>query len=120
MSDVVFKDMLGHDFEGAGEPATILGPLYVDFGWTGVFVGMSFYGALLSWTYRRMKSQPSPARIITYAWWLQNCLWGIFCNGFINVYVFLLPIFWMVLYSLARPARIPHHPTTGEAAPEIA
>ena len=102
MSDVVFKNMLGHDFEGSGEPATILAPLYVDFGWSGVFVGMSVYGLLLSWTYRRMKSRPTTVRIITYAWWLQNCLFGIFANGFINVYVFLLPIFWSFLFYLAR------------------
>lgn len=103
MSDVVFKNMLDRDFQGSGLPATILGPLYVDFGWVGVFFGMSLYGLLLSWTYRRMKSQPTVIRIITYAWWLQNTLIGIYCNGFISVLIFLIPIFWSVLYSLARP-----------------
>jgi len=101
MSDMVFKQMLGHDFEGSGEPATILGPLYVDFGWIGVFVGMNFYGVLLSWTYRRMKAQPTSARIINYAWWLQCCLVGIFSNGFSYVYVILLPAFWAVLFFIA-------------------
>jgi oligosaccharide repeat unit polymerase len=103
MSDVVFKNMFGHEFEGSGEPATILGPLYVDFGWPGIFIGMSMYGLLLSWTYRRMRSRPTAVRIITYAWWLQNALVGIYCNGFISVLIFILPVFWSILYSLASP-----------------
>lgn len=115
MSDIVFKNMLGHDFEGAGEPATILGPLYVDFGWTGVFLGMCLYGVLLSWTYQRMKFQPTAPRIITYAWWMQNCLWGIFCNGFINVYVILLPLFWQFIYALAKSDTLPSQPVVAEA-----
>jgi oligosaccharide repeat unit polymerase len=105
MSDVVFKKMLGLDFEGSGVPGTILAPLYLDWGWYGVVGGMCSYGVFLSVLYRRMKTDPTTSRISTYAWWLQSSLIGIYCNGYISILIYLLPVVWAVFYYFAGSAR---------------
>ncbi len=105
MSDVIFKKMLGMDFEGSGVPGTILAPLYLDWGWYGVVGGMCSYGVFLSVLYRRMKTAPTTSRISTYAWWLQSSLIGVYCNGYISILIYLLPVVWAVFYYFAGSAR---------------
>jgi len=39
-SDLFFKKLLGHNFLGLGEPASLLGIFYADFGIVGIFAGM--------------------------------------------------------------------------------
>ncbi len=103
MSDVFFKNLLGREFEGSGQPATLLAPLYADFGWIGIFVGMSLYGVLIAWTFRTMKAHSNMATVILYAWWLQATIMALYSNGFAYINVFLMPLFWILLFRLARP-----------------
>jgi oligosaccharide repeat unit polymerase len=102
MSDIFFRDMLGNDFIGVGEPATLLGPLYGDFGVAGVFFGMFAFGLLLAFLYRRMRAAPDPFRILIYAWVLQSGLFGLFATIFPYITTLLLPLFWYGLHRFLR------------------
>ena len=102
MSDIFFRDMLGNDFIGVGEPATLLGPLYGDFGVAGVFFGMFAFGLLLAFLYRRMRAAPDPFRILMYAWVLQSGLFGLFATIFPYITTLLLPLFWYGLHRFLR------------------
>jgi oligosaccharide repeat unit polymerase len=117
LSDMFFKKLLGREFTGAGLPATVLGPLYADFGWIGIFLGMILYGVLLSWTFQRARAHSHAIDIIFYAWWLQSCITGVFSNGLMDVMVFILPIFWIMLFMSARMKLSPQQITSGQATP---
>jgi oligosaccharide repeat unit polymerase len=102
MSDIFFRNMLGNDFIGVGEPATLLGPLYGDFGSAGVFLGMFAYGWFLAFLYYRMRKNPEPFRILLYAWVLQSGLFGLFATIFPYITTLLLPLFWFGLDRFLR------------------
>ena len=117
MSDIFFKNMLGREFAGSGQPATLLAPLYADFGWPGVFLGMSAYGALLSWTFRKAQEKPTMANVILYAWWLENVLFGLYANGFAYINVYLMPLIFAALFRVARSGEQVPRPSTGYPLP---
>jgi oligosaccharide repeat unit polymerase len=102
MSDIFFRNVLGNDFVGVGEPATLLGPFYGDFGAPGVFIGMFAFGLLLALLYRRMQSAPDPFRILIYAWVLQSGLFGLFATIFPYITTLLLPLLWYGLHRFLR------------------
>lgn len=45
------KDVTGLSFKGFGAPPTIIGDLYLNWGWNGVFIGMFFIGTVLEFAY---------------------------------------------------------------------
>jgi oligosaccharide repeat unit polymerase len=92
-SDLFFKNILGNDFVGGGQPATLLGPLYGDFGLPGVFVGMLLFGVIAGWTYLRMFRFQRPIDVILYAWVLQTGLFGLFAGPFPSNVTWLVPVF---------------------------
>ncbi len=102
MSDVFFKRLLGNDFVGEGQPATLLGPFYADFGAPGIFVGMFLFGAIAQILYRRMQRSRSMFRILLYAWVLQSGLFGLFANVFPYITTLLLPSLWFGLDRFLR------------------
>jgi oligosaccharide repeat unit polymerase len=117
LSDIFFKKLLGREFQGAGLPATVLAPLYADLGWIGIFFGMILYGILLSWTFQRARAHSHVIDVIFYAWWLQSCITGVFSDGLMDVVVFILPIFWIMLFMSARMKLSPQQITSHQATP---
>lgn len=106
MSDMFFKNILGHDFVGLGQPATPLGPLYGDFGLPGIFVGMFAFGLLAGGLYRRMQRQPTVGRVLVYAWVMQTGLLGLFASLFPYISTLFVPLLWVAVdrfFSLAPP-----------------
>jgi len=106
MADMFFKNILGHDFVGLGQPATPLGPLYGDFGPPGIFAGMFGFGLLAGWLYRRMRDQPTVSRVLVYAWVMQTGLLGLFASLFPYISTLFVPLLWLGVdrfFSLAPP-----------------
>ncbi|MGA9389643.1 MAG: O-antigen polymerase [Candidatus Sulfotelmatobacter sp.] len=95
MADMFFKNILGHDFVGLGQPATPLGPLYGDFGLPGIFGGMFCFGLLVAALYGRMVSQPGVVRVLVYAWVMQTGLVGLFGSLFPYVSNLFVPLLWL-------------------------
>ena len=98
MSDMFFKQILGSDFEGGGQPATVLGPLYADFGFAGVVLGMFFVGLLVARTYRWMRREPTVFRTVIYAWVMQTLLFSLFGAIFPYITTIWIPFFWWLLH----------------------
>jgi oligosaccharide repeat unit polymerase len=95
MADMFFKNILGHDFVGLGQPATPLGPLYGDFGVPGIFAGMFGFGLLAGGLYRRMERQPTAGRVLVYAWVMQTGLLGLFGSLFPYISNLFVPFLWV-------------------------
>ncbi|RCX29145.1 oligosaccharide repeat unit polymerase [Bacillus sp. AG236] len=51
--DFVLKDYLGRGFAGGGLPPTLLGDLYLNFGYIGILIGMIIVGALNSFLHHK-------------------------------------------------------------------
>lgn len=102
MSDIVFKNLLGNDFIGAGQPATMLAPLYADFGGPGIFVGMFLFGVLVNCVYRWMRRDCSCFRVLIYAWLLQTAFFGLYANLFPYLTTLLIPLFWVLINNFVR------------------
>jgi oligosaccharide repeat unit polymerase len=99
MSDMFFKKILGSDFIGGGEPATLLGPFYGDFGVPGIILGMFFLGMLLGRLYAWMRSRPTLFRVLIYSWGMQTALFSLFGAIFPYITTLWIPFFWWVLDS---------------------
>lgn len=102
MADYFFKDLLGNDFLGAGQPATILGAFYADFGPVGIFVGMFLLGLFLSKLYGWMLRERSLFAVMIFAWSMQAALFGIFGGVFTYLDTLMIPLCWIVLNFLMR------------------
>jgi len=102
MSDVFFKNMLGSDFVGGGQPATLLGPLYGDFGVAGILLGMIAFGLIAASAYRRMVQNRSLINVIIYAWILQTGFMGLFGSLFTYISTLSLPVMWLTLDWLVK------------------
>jgi oligosaccharide repeat unit polymerase len=101
-SDMFFKNILGNDFIGAGQPATLLGPLYADAGLFGVVAGLFFAGMLIAWARQWMMAQPGIFRILIYGWLMQTLLFSLFANLFPYITTLWMPLFWMLLERCLR------------------
>lgn len=102
MSDIIFKNLLGNDFIGAGQPATLLAPMYADFGAPGIFCVMLLFGLLVSTTYRWMRRDCSCFRVLIYAWLLQTALFGLYANLFPYLTTLLIPALWVLINGYVR------------------
>jgi oligosaccharide repeat unit polymerase len=96
-SDMYFKELLGNDFLGAGQPATLLGPLYGDAGAAGIAGGLLLFGAVLAWIYRWMRSGATAYRVLIYAWVVQTGLFSVFSNLFPYITTLWMPFLWFLL-----------------------
>lgn len=97
MSDFFFKDLLGNEFLGAGQPATVLGPFYADFGIAGIFSGMFAWGLLVTKLYQWMLRDQTAFSALIYAWTTQAGLFGLFGGMFVYLSTLLIPVSWVVL-----------------------
>lgn len=123
-SDMFFKRILGSHFVGMGQPATILGPLYGDFGAVGIFAGMLLFGLIAAKAYRAMLRKRTPLSAILYAWVLLSGIFGMFAGFFVYITTLTMPLL-LVAFSMAarrmsaarhrapRPLNIAHNPAEG-------
>lgn len=102
MSDTFFKNLLGNEFIGAGQPATVLGAFYADFGPLGVFFEMFLWGLLLARLYRWMRREQSIFSAMVFAWATQAGLFGIFGGVFTYLDTLMIPLCWVTLNLLVR------------------
>ena len=100
MADMVYKDLLGNDFLGAGQPATLLAPFYTDFGILGIIAGMFAFGVLLATLHRRMLRDPTPIAVMLFAWTSMAGLFGLFASLFPYIDTLALPLFWVSAHAL--------------------
>lgn len=100
MSDYFFKDLLGNEFLGAGQPATVLGPFYADFGTAGIFGGMFAWGLLATKLYRWMLTDRTAFSALIYAWTMQAGLFGLYGGMFVYISTLLIPLSWVLLNIL--------------------
>ncbi len=105
-SDMFFKNILGNDFIGAGQPATLLGPLYADAGLSGILAGLFLSGMLVSRTHAWMLAEPTVIRVLLYAWLMHTLLFSVFANLFPYITTIWIPAFWMVLHWFLRKPRL--------------
>ena len=101
-ADMFFKDILGSQFIGAGQPATLLGPLYADFGALGILAGMFLFGLIAAKAYRTMVRKQTVLSAILYAWVLQTGLLGLFGGLFTYIITLTMPLLWILFDRLAR------------------
>lgn len=97
MADFFFKEVLGNDFVGAGQPATIIGPFYADFGVLGIFGEMFLWGLLLTSLYRWMQRKRSLFSVMIFGWATQAGLFGIFGGVFTYLDTLMIPLCWLLL-----------------------
>jgi len=99
MSDMFFKQILGSDFTGGGQPATVLGPFYGDFGVLGIIIGMFVVGFLVARVYQWMLKGPTVFRVLIYAWVMQTLLFSLFGAIFPYITTIWIPLFWWLIHS---------------------
>jgi len=102
MSDMFFKQILGSDFVGGGQPATLLGPLYGDFGLYGIVVGMFLVGSTVALTHGWMIRRPTVFRILIFCWLMQTVLFSLFGALIPYITTLWIPLFWWFLDVLLR------------------
>jgi len=100
MSDMFFKQILGSDFVGGGQPATLLGPLYGDFGLAGIILGMIATGIIVARTHHWMLNQPTVFRVLVYAWLMQTVLFSLFGALIPYITTLWIPLFWWLLDAI--------------------
>jgi len=103
-SDMFFKQVLGNDFIGAGQPATLLGPLYADGGMLGIVTGMFLFGMTMAAAYRWMLTEPTLFRKLIYAWVIQTGIFSYFSDLFPYIMTLWMPLMWLGL-SRILPAQ---------------
>jgi len=69
--------------QGGGVPPGILGGFYIDFGLSGVLIGMALVGAILAFAYTRAKANPTLLSVVIYASVLTYFLISIY--GFVTL-----------------------------------
>jgi oligosaccharide repeat unit polymerase len=104
MSDYFFKDLLGNEFLGAGQPATVLGPFYADFGVVGIAIGMFGWGWFVTRLYRWMLRDRTAHSAMIYAWAMQAGLFGMFAGIVVFLGTLLIPVSWLVWNELMKPS----------------
>ena len=102
-SDIFFKQLLGNDFIGAGQPATLLGPLYADGGIVGVLAGMLLFGLVTGATYSWLSEDATVFRVLIYAWIVQTGLFSLFSNLFPYITTLWIPLMWYCLNRFMLP-----------------
>jgi oligosaccharide repeat unit polymerase len=113
MSDMFFKNLLGGQFVGGGQPATLLGPLYGDYGALGIFAGMFLFGLIAAKAYNTIFRRQTLLSVILYAWILQTGFMGLFGSLFTYITTLTIPILWALIDRLARNSATSGASTTG-------
>jgi oligosaccharide repeat unit polymerase len=107
-SDLIFKRLLGNEFIGLGQPATLLGSFYADLGGLGVFLGMLGTGFLAAYLYKKMRRQPSPLTILLFCYFSQMLVLSLFSSIFPYLITLWVPFTWIIIDRwIAQPALHP-------------
>lgn len=110
-SDEFFKRILGNDFQGGGQPGTLLAPFYGDFGLAGILTGMFFFGAFSIKMHRWMKKNPTLLRVLLYSWFAQTALFALYGDLFTYIITLWVPfMWWMVsrwMSATLKPSEVP-------------
>jgi len=108
-SDLFFKKLLGHDFLGFGEPASLLGIFYADFGLVGIFVGMFGTGLLARWLYHRVDCGRSLLSVLLFSYYSYVLLFSLFGALFPYLSMLWIPLMFVAVDRFAAnvtwPAR---------------
>ncbi|MEH7299389.1 O-antigen polymerase, partial [Neobacillus drentensis] len=91
-SDFFFKRILGHDFIGFGEPATLIGVFYSDLGIIGIIFGMAFIAFISFITYKNMEVKKTVESKIYYAYLLQVSFMSLYGSFFAYIITLWIPI----------------------------
>jgi oligosaccharide repeat unit polymerase len=120
-SDEFFKRILGNDFQGGGQPGTLLAPLYGDFGVAGILAGMFLFGAFSVKLHGWMRENPTLFRVLLYSWFAQTALFALYEALFTYIMTLWVPFMWWILdrwmSAPSEPIVVPKHPNTG--SPEL-
>ena len=95
--DELVKAKLNLQFLGGGINPTILGELYANFGFLGV-VGMSVYGALMTFLFYNMLRNRSGINIIAYSYGMVSLLLSLI-GGFFS---FFLYFYYMIVIAVVH------------------
>jgi hypothetical protein len=101
------KRFLDDRFIGQGQPATLLGAFYLDFGYAGIAAGMATAGFLLAALYRRLRQRRDLFTAILYAhasFLVFLSLYGDLYNGN-PLLIWNGALSWIACRFAARPAK---------------
>ncbi|MFZ0317848.1 MAG: O-antigen polymerase [Candidatus Sulfotelmatobacter sp.] len=101
-SDLFFKALLRHSFLGFGEPATLLGVFYADFGVPGIFLGMTAVGLLAGWSYRAMGRSQSLLAALLFSYYAYVLLFSLFGTLFPYLITLWIPLMFVAVDRFAR------------------
>jgi oligosaccharide repeat unit polymerase len=95
----IVKNKLRLHFVGFGAAATILAPLWIDGGVTGILVGMFVIGLISRFLHQMALSSSSYLWILIYAWYMQNTFKAIKDDILPDIGIlFVIPLFIMISY----------------------
>jgi len=100
-SDLFFKKLLGHSFLGLGEPASLLGIFYADFGIVGIFAGMYATGLLARWLYRGAYAKRSPLSVLLFSYYSYVLLLSVFGSLFPYLATLWIPLMFIFVERFA-------------------
>jgi hypothetical protein len=101
-SDLFFKALLRHNFLGFGEPATLLGVFYGDFGVPGIFAGMAAVGLVARWAYQAMCRRRSPLATLLFSYYAYVLLFSLFGTLFPYLITLWVPLMFVAVDRFAR------------------
>jgi len=101
-SDMFFRQILGLDFVGFGQPATLLGPMYGDFGILGIVLQMTILGFAFTRLYYRMLRKGETITALLYAWTSHAILFSLFGSLFTYFILAAVPVGWLLFGKLLR------------------
>ena len=101
-SDLFFKALLRHNFVGFGEPATLLGVFYGDFGVPGIFFGMAAVGLVARWSYGAMCCRRSPLTVLLFSYYSYVLLLSLFGTLFPYLITLWIPLMFVAVDRFAR------------------
>ncbi len=103
--DEVFKELLHSSFLGFGQPATLIGHLYVDGGLVAIILGMYLFG-LISWlVYVRMIQAPTVYRVLLHIWVAHVALWSLFTSLIPAITTVFVPVLMLVIVGMLSSGR---------------
>lgn len=105
-SDMFFRQILGLNFLGFGQPATLLGPMYGDFGLIGIISEMFAFGMIYARVYSWMSQRRSVLAVLIYAWISQTALFSLFGALLTYAITIVIPLGWILLNLCLRTRNI--------------